>query len=80
MMAQVLFDMGRFEEDLLESLNHHMTMAVAPMLEKALDEIEMKMRRVLAERLIALIRNDLKIKRLGNELTIVIKQAKIDKE
>jgi hypothetical protein len=64
---------------LQKQLNVTMLNAAEPLIQQALQDIERAMREKLAQRLIALLQNDLRINRMGTDLHIVVHQALKDR-
>ena len=68
-------DPGNALSQLQHHLNDAMLKAAEPIIQKALQDIEREMREKLAQKVIALLRNDWSVDRLGSDLRIVVHQA-----
>ncbi len=75
-MAQVLFESEAFQNSIVDGLNAAMLRAVEPLVQQALRDIEETMRGELAARLISTIQRDFVMSFHGQEMRIVLNQAK----
>lgn len=70
-----LINVEAFRETLHEDLNQSMMEAAEPILQKALKDIEVKMRERMAALIIARIQRDFNVSLRGEEISITVKQA-----
>lgn len=64
--------------DLMSSMNEEMQAAAEPVIRKAVEEAEKKMRRSLATMFVAIIDRSFSIERMGNDIRILVKYEKGD--
>lgn len=60
---------------LLEKLNAEMSLAAEPIIQKALKEVEVVMRKRMASMLIGYLEQSMSIEHMGTDLRIIIKQG-----
>lgn len=71
-MAKTFIDVDEFETQLKTLLNENMLAAAEPILQRALTEIEKRMRTQLATNIVQLIETDYSIVRQGNIVQISV--------
>lgn len=74
-MSNSLINVDVFNELVGKYLDEEMKNAAQPILDKALQDIENKMRERMASMTIAFIKNDITIDRMGQDIRIIVKQA-----
>ena len=74
-MSTELLNLDGFKSMFYAGLNSAMMEAAEPIIEKALDEIEVAMRERLGQKLIGVIDSDFSMERMGTDIRIIIKQA-----
>jgi 2-keto-3-deoxy-6-phosphogluconate aldolase len=73
-MSTSIINEPNFVAMLKERMNKEMQQAAEPVIQKALQEIEVAMRKQLAENLIALIDRQFSVNRMGDDIVIHIRQ------
>jgi len=66
---------AEFEKQLFKTLNTAMLVAAEPIVQKALKEVEVEMRKQLASNLISFITNNYTIQTRSDNMVITVKQA-----
>jgi len=74
-MASSIINHTVFEEMFFQQLNESLTEAAEPIVQKAMAEIEIEIRKRLAEHLLARIQSDFSVERMQNDIRIIVHQA-----
>jgi len=75
-MASGIINTDAFIKELGSKLNESMTKAAEPIIQRALQDIEVEMRKQLANNLIGFIDSNMSFERFGSDIRILISQPK----
>jgi len=73
-------DKNAFVSQISTELNAAMMLAAEPLIEKALEDIRIKMREELGKRLIGLVQNNMMVEVMGQHIVVTINQALEDRK